>query len=428
MQRQSNKKNTEEDYDRIVDELFCNKEVALANALVQAREQTNLLESKIEFLAIHHLSDDMRTRQKKDAKGKPYDVHYVTLKASEIKNLMGRKGGSIYDQIAAAAIMLKQKLYIYREEDQFVMNSLYGAVEYKDGDLSIEFVPETEHLFMELVDNFTLIKLDIAFKFKTNGGFQLYKLLRSIAFKLPEIDMSLSQEEQAYIIKEYSLDELRLQLGYVNLNQPDIKREGAKKDPDVHKMNELEKKPKYRRWSDFLSRVIEPGVAEINKISDIYIDSVNKVTGAKGKVVGVSIKFQYNKHYFEAGEKAEKKPTKTKNEKKILSEDEIDDFIDLMGEFLEHDLKTREKKQIAETANYDIKRIETAYEILCEYEKRNKVESIAGFMIDAINKGYSKNTKGESPAGNKKNSFHNFNQREYSDDYYDDLEQKLLNI
>lgn len=427
MKKQIDKENLDEDYDRIVDELYSNKEVALANALVQAREQTNLLESKIEFLAIHHLSDDMRTRQKKDAKGKPYDVHYVTLKASEIKNLMGRKGGSIYDQIAAAALMLKQKLYIYREDDQFVMNSLYGAVEYKDGDLSIEFVPETEHLFMELVDNFTLIKLDIAFKFKTNGGFQLYKLLRSIAFKLPDIDMSLPQEEQEYIIKEYSLDELRLQLGYVNLNQPDIKKEGAKKNPDVHKMNELEKKPKYRRWSDFLNRVIEPGVNEINKISDIYIDSVNKVTGAKGKVIGVAIKFQYNKKYFEAGKREEKNSTKIKSEKKVLSEDEIDDFIDLMGEFITHDLKTREKKQIAETANYNIERIKTAYEILCDYEKRNKVESVVGFMIDAINKEFSKNTRGESSSRTNKNAFHNFNQRDYSDAYYDELEQKLLN-
>lgn len=420
---------SEENYDLILDELYGDKQIALSNALVQAREQANLLESKIELLAIYRMNDDIRTKTKKDAKGKDYDVHYVELKSSEIKSLMGRCGGSIYQQIEAAAIMLKQKLYIYRDEDQFKMDSLYGAVEYKKGgSLNIEFNPETEHLFLELKENFTLLKLDIAFKFKTNGGFQLYKLLKSFAFKLPDIDMSLSQEEQGYLIKEYSLSELRLQLGYVNLNQPDIKKEGSKANPDVEKMNNLEKKPKYRRWVDFNARVIEPGVKEINKMSDIYIASVTKVCGAHGKVEGVAIKFQNNKTYYESHMSQESQSDRDvaneQEETVVLSEEELDDFIDEMSNILTYNFKTREKKAIAESANYNIERIKKAQEVLASYEKHHEIDNVYGFIIKAIENGYEPGMKGEKKSS--KNGFHNFEQREYDEAYYDELEKVLL--
>ena len=68
--------------------------------------------------------------------------------------------------------------------------------------------------FLGLKQNFSKLKLPILFSFKRNGGFQLYKLLKSYAYPphLPEIDMSLSQEELPSFAIYYNLTDLRMQM------------------------------------------------------------------------------------------------------------------------------------------------------------------------------------------------------------------------
>lgn len=409
----SNKNNNE------IDILYENKYVALSNALIQAREKTSLLESKIELLAIYRLVDEMKTKEKVDINGKSFSVHYVTINSSEIRQMIGRKGGSLYGQIEAAAIELKRKLYIYKDPDtnQFKMDNLYGTVEYKDGKLSIDFNPETESLFLELKDNFTKLRLDIAFKFQTNGGFQLYKLLKSYAYSLPPVNAELDQADQEMIAKQYSLSELRLQLGYVDLNQPEVKKEGSKKNPDAEKMASLEKKPKYKRWVDFYNRVIEPGVKEVNEISDIYISSIEKICGAHGKVDGVIIKIQNNKDYYARGN-TDKRARKDRTESKpvVLSEDKIDDFIDEMREIIDINIKTRDLKTIAEQAAYNIDKIKTAYDIV--KTSSTDIDNVVGYMLKAIKEEWS-----EPVSRKASNTASNVNK---SDTDYNDLAKKIM--
>lgn len=401
-------------------DIYDNKQVALSNALIQAREKTSLLESKIELLAIYKMKDEMQTIVKIDSRKRPYSVHKVEIESSEIRQLMGRTGGSLYERIEAAALELKQKLYIYRdpEKNQFTMDNLYGEVTYKNGTLGIEFNPATEYLFTELKNNFTKIRLDIAFRFQTNGGFQLYKLLKSYVYTLPEVNLNLSQEEQPFITKHYSLSELRLQLGYVDLNQPELKREGAKAHPDIEKMTALEKKPKYKRWIDFYNRVISPGIKEVNEISDIYIVSIEKQCIAHGKIDGVTIKIQNNKSFYE---KAVDNGTydKWKEEKKTtipITEAEKDDFIDEMRNFIKEDLKTRDLKAVAEAAVYDIEKIKKAYQIMLQ---SGEIENVTGFLIKAIEDRYEMPVKAKKQDG----GFNDFTQRSYN---YDELEKILL--
>ena len=392
-------------------DVYKGKQVALSNALIQAKEKTSLLESKIELLAIYKLKDDCFTIKKKDARGHSYDVHAVTLSANEIKRLTDMKSGTIYEQIAAAALELKQKIFIYAEpeKDQFRMDNLYGEVTYKTGKMTVEFNPSTEHLFSELKNNFTKLNLGICFAFKSNGGFQLYKLLRTYMYTLPEVELELLQEEQQYISKEYNVSELRLQLGYVDIDQPEIKNEGMKSHPDSEKMVELEKKPKYKRWNDFYNRVIEPGIEEINRISDIYISGVEAQKGAHGKIKSLIFCCQYNKNYYAGKEKVANK--------KRLTEEQKDDFIDEVRMICKDvEFKTRDLKTISEAAGYDINQIEKAYRILMSKEN---VENAVGFMLDAIRKGY------EEPTGfHKKTSFNDFKQRKYD---FDELEKDVVN-
>lgn len=398
-----------------IDRLYGNKTIALSNALAQARTKTNLLESKIEFLAIYRMGDDMKEREKVDLHGRPYSVHYVDITASEIRQLIGSKSGRLYSQIENAAFELKQKLYIYKDstKNQFKMDNLYGEVSYENGKLSIEFNPATEFLFTELSSNYTKLKLGVAFKFQTNGGFQLYKMLKTHTYVLPDINKSLSQEEQESITKEFPLSDFRLQMGYVNLDQPDIKQEGSKAHPDADKMVELDKKPKYKRWQDFYVKVILPGVEEINRISDIYVSAVEKQCIAHGKVDGVIITVQNNKAFYEK-EKSEEKPAKAKP----LSEMEKIDFTDKMRTFIKEPLLTRQLMSIAEAANYNIEAVEKAYEI----SKAGPRNDLVGFLIAAIKGGYEMPVK----TAGKTNSFNDFPQRQYTSSDYDELYERKM--
>lgn len=406
----------------IIDEIYANKHVALANALIQAREKTSLFESKIELLGIYKIGYEMNVHTKTDANGGSYNVHYVEITSKEISRLLGDKAnkGSMYSYIEAAAIGLKKKLFIYRDRgsEQFVMSSLYGDVAYKNGRMTLEFNPDTEHLFLNLKDNYSKLRLDIAFKFQTNGGFQLYKLLISMVYNLPDIDTSLNQEEMPVFTKEFSLGELRLQLGYVDLNQPDIQKESKKAYPDADKLSDLEKKPKYKRWNDFYKRVLEPGIAEINEISDIYIKSIEKECSSHGRVDGAVIRVQRNrKYYLEHGKKANKINDSDMNRaERSISEDCLDELIDEIRHIIKEDLSTKDIKAIAKAADYNMDKVKNAYEMA---EKSGNIDNLVGWMISAINRGFS------NPV-TKKNI--NNSQLKLSRDYdFDLIENELVN-
>lgn len=391
-----------------IESIYGNKYVALSNAFIQARKKTSLLESKIELLAIHKMNDSMFSIPKKDADGTDYSVHAVRINMSEIKKLMNLNYGAFYTKVQEIAYGLKQKIYIYKDPDkkEFQMKSLYGDVSYRSGELTIEFNPDTEYLFLELKDNFTKIKLDVAFMFQTNGGFQIYKLLESYAYTLPSINLDVSQEEQESILKEFSVSEFRLQLGYVDISQPDIQKEGAKKNPDVEKMLSQEKKPKHKKWSDFLSRVVEPGIDECNKISDIYVTFVGTNKGAHGKIISIILKIQKNLEFYQ---KKGKEPEEVQ-ENKVLSEDEIDDFLDEVRAYISESIKTRDLKAIAEESGYNHEKIKIAYELT----KGKNIDNFVGFMIAAIKNGYEKTGK------KREQTF------EKSDYDFDELEKELL--
>ena len=85
------------------------------------------------------------------------------------------------------------------------------------------------------------------------------------------------QEDLECIVKEYKLSELRVDLGFVNLDEDDkIRAEAKKARPNWEKIDNLDKTPKYKRWSDFYTRVIKPGIKEINEKSEPDITNLIK--------------------------------------------------------------------------------------------------------------------------------------------------------
>lgn len=294
------------------------------------------------------------------------------------------------------------------------MKSMYEDVSYKNGILCIEFNPDME-------ENYTKLSLPIFFSFHKNGGLQLYKLLKSFAYNLPEIDLSITQEDLPGYAIYFDLTELKMVLGYIDISQEKLRKEGNKKKPDFEKMAREEINPQYRRWSDFSTRVITPGVKEVNEISDIYIaDMKKKLTGKGGKVTGLTFFIQHNKNFY-ANKKSKKtgEHTKKSNSKSISANVEMYDFIDEIRNIISCDLKTKDFVAIAEAAEYNLEKVKTANEVMKKYPA--KINNISGFLITAIQNGFT--TSSITPEG-KRNEKRMIHERKYTKQDYDDI--KLL--
>ena len=355
----------------VIPEKFKDQFINLNNNLIGAKSKTNLLESKVEDLAIYYMDRNLKTRSKKDSNGKEYAIDYVQIPVSEIRTLSGRSGGSVYEDVLNVRLSLKSKLYIYmdKDEEQYVMKSLYEDVSYKDGVLTIEFNPETEGIFRELKE-FTRINLPIQFSYTTNGGYQMYKLLKKHAYRLPKFDFTLEQDELPSIPITFNLAELRVTMGYVDINQKDIKREGQKKNPNFEKMTDMELRPKYQRWMDFKKRVILPGIEEINKLSDIYISNMETTTKGRGnKVVDVTFIIQHNANYYKLNDN-------NKRHQEISK---------LYLEMKESGLTNKNIEVLYDDAKQDSSLVLKMYKLAC---KQERIGNIMGWMRSALKNGY----------------------------------------
>lgn len=367
----------------------------MSNYLAQAMEKTNLLESKIELLAINYLNKGVKQTVKIDPNGNKYNVNYVIISSSDIRALTGRQNsGSLYEQMKGVAIALKRKIHLIEDEKKkgFRAISMYGDVAMENGKLYIEFNTEAEFLFLGLSKDFAQINLEIAFAFKSNGGLQLYKAFTSHIYKLEPIDLTKKQEELPYLEISYTVPELRLTLGYVDLTQKNIELEAQKKHPNFEKMSEMDKKPKYKRWVDFYKRVIEPGVKEINKISDIYIKEVECVkVGRGGKIENVIFRIQRNKKYHENSKTTERGMdfvTKTEDGNDIVephfsfTAEQIESARDIMSGY---SLSDADIELLLKEADGDFDLLERVYKLS---RQQSHIRNLMAWLRSAIRDNY----------------------------------------
>lgn len=362
----------------------------LSNAVLRSKKKATLLEGKIEVLAMKKLDFNPVTIEKTDNYGNPYLVDSVDINMREIRMLTGRNGGSLYEDVKKVALEMAPRISYAEDPDlkQFVVIPMYNAVTYNNGVLHIEFSNEASPYLKDVKTNYTNISVPILFTFQTNGGFYLYKKLRTYTYMLKKIDMRLSQEEQPEIAKQYGVDELKVELGYIDLEENDeIKHEVHKPRPDWNGLVALSANPMYNKWTDFKTRVIEPGIAEINNISDIYITPEYVRTGAGAKVTDVIFHIQMNKKYYEAGF------TEDENYEVVASiADKVDvvkeitpiatdDIAKVMKMMRKHKINAVQAELLINEANGDIALIKKAYDLS---KKQAHIDNFMGWMRSAI--------------------------------------------
>lgn len=118
----------------------------------------------------------------------------------------------------------------------------------------------------------------------------MYKLLKSYAYNI---------EQNNHVITTLSLyfelNDLIVMLGFIDKKQAYDKR---KKIKSIF-ISGVDQGPLYSTWDSFRMEVLEPGIEEINRLSNLYVSRFEPKTGGdkNEEIVGVTISVQCNKEY-----------------------------------------------------------------------------------------------------------------------------------
>ena len=179
----------------------------------------------------------------------------------------------------------------------------------------------------------------------------------------------------------------KLQVNMVNIR----KKLGARPGEKNYIVNELvhEKLKSFDKWCDFKRRVLDVAVNEINEKSDISVKYDLMRSGRGGKIYGID---------FEVTKKDMNVEPTVEEEVPTPDDVELDDLIDKVMDIIDEKIKISQAKALLKVANYDINKIEYAYELAC---KQENIRNLIGWMTSAIQNGYEDNpihkVKGQAP-------------------------------
>lgn len=424
-----------------------------SNILISSMSKGGLLENQLNAIGLQKIYSGQYYEDKETKS------QVVRLRAAEIRKLLNTNSGSFYTKLANVAAAATGRIIgiVDPEKGFFDFLPINSRMTYAEGTLEIRYNSELKSYLSNLKNNFTVLNLDTMLSFKSLYTFRLYELLKSKAF----YQKYESHNNRIHIY--YSVSELKLRLGIIDVENPIIKKELDKSSaPDYdrivllyendqreqadaavrimqerlkdNKLSQKEKQrliniekqkyfPSYSEWRVFKSELLEPTLAEIKEIaSDIDVMYDVRKAGRGGKVVGIDFYVAI--------------PQTTSDNISTLSEDEKLDLLDDIRDIIHYPLKTRDVKAIAEVANYDIVKIQQAADVL---NNTDNVDNPVGFMIKAIEDGYvtrednvidAKYTevmdKVQNPKAKKRKSKNKFNDFEHHQYNIEEIERNLL--
>ena len=150
--------------------ILYNKEdtVTRSNALIGGMYSSTLIENKLTVWALK--------AARADADGLPT----VSMTTEEIRALTGTKGNGIYDLLAVTALRMGNRHIFIEDRDkhEFEFINLIDHATYKGGIFTVFFTQAAKARMWNLKSNFTTMRLETLFAFKSNYTFRLYELLK----------------------------------------------------------------------------------------------------------------------------------------------------------------------------------------------------------------------------------------------------------
>lgn len=368
-----------------------------SNFLIGAKYKSTLLENKIMAISLSHIQnaeEDMNT-----------GALISKIPASELRELMGVKGGSFYNQLDKAAKSMTGKTIGMSNPEKKVFDYIAVIIRahYEGGIFTLEYNPHMKSYIQDIKQNFTILNLPTMLEFDSVYSFRLYELLKSKAYYPKGID----RRENVFKIS-FSVSELKLNLGVVNAELDKVKKAlHNSKTPDYDKAIEISPEKVFETWYEFKRRALDIAVKEINKKTDMEVTYNSLKSGRGGKVYQIDFIVELNKEEKKADE---------------LSQEDKDNIIDEIFEFIEEPVKLKDIRAIVEAAEYDKDKVKKAYDIM--KNSNSDINNMVGFMIKAIKDNFS------LPVSIKKDknpSTAQFNQFMHQDYDIEALEKELLN-
>ena len=376
--------------------------VSKSNYLISSKFSSTLLENKLLLLSLQ--------RVQQNSKGQ----WISSITAPEIKMLLRKDYSEFYVQLRRTALrMLKNVIMIEDPETKsFHASNIISDAYSREGNFTVIFNPNMSTIVTSLKENFTVLNVGICCDFDSVAAFRLYEILKSKCY----YPKGMERKNNLFEI-EFDINELKVTMGAVDMSDPKVADIiNGKANPDyeralkeVAKLSEKDnsvKKPKWNTWYDFKKQILDKAIEEINKKADLDIsyDTIQKGHGGKVSKVIFTVKLLTEKN-------------KTENTQTAISQEERFTFIEKADEILESNLSIKDIKNILEKANYDLDKVQKAYDLS---KKQTQINNLTGWLIKAIEEQY------EEPVpkkGKSKKAYGDFMERQYD---FEELESQLV--
>lgn len=383
-----------------------------ANLFIESKYKSSLVELKILDIVL------ARIQHKKYVTTDEHDGSTVcSIKANELRSMLGYKSGSFYTQLKPVAASMAATTIGFEdsEHERFVFLPLFTLVKYEHSIFTVKINNDLKP-YINPTTKFTILDLPLILKFKNKYTLKLHEMLYSCCYtkkKFGNAKLMPQKSDGRHFKVEIGISELKFTLGVVDSSTKQVKKIlNGQAHPDYDKAIKYSAEKSYDNWTDFRRRIIDVAINEINETPEcgMHVSFEPIKSGKGGKVYGIAF-------YVELTGIKEKPKIESKKEvSSALSEDEMFEIHIQVKSLIKEKISIKEIKSICEAAGYDIEKIRTAYDVA---ESTKQIENLVGFMIKAIKEGYIAPVNKE-----KKNKFNNFKQRQYN---FDDYEKMLLN-
>ena len=368
-----------------------------ANTLIDSKYKSSLLEARLFAISLSKINEAIEDKE---------GTLIVNLWASDIKSLIPNNTGSFYTQLSNAAHSLTGRVVGISDPEKQIFHymSVVNNAHYENGKLTLEFNKNLRPYFKDITTPYTQMNLLELLAFDSPFSFRLFEVIKSRCYTPKGM-----KELSAWKL-DFNLSELKLMIGAVNSALESVQRIlNDSKTPDWDRAVQASPERMYDNWGDFRKRVILPAVQEINDKTSYNVIFDPLRSGRGGKVNGITFYVRLKESIKNEETVAEEKPASP------LSEEEIIDYIFELAPFK---MKIREALTIADAASNDTEKIKTAFDVL--NNSKGDIDNPVGFIISAIEKGF---TVSEKYTSKKKNQF---NEMIHTDYDFDEIEKRLL--
>ena len=402
--------------------------VKRSNAMINASYQSTLFAKKVTALAIASMSVQD-------------DSLVADLSVSDLRNQLGLKGNSVYNQIKGVSVeTLGQKLLFEDDEKKsFDLYNVFSHAKYDEDKnlLRLIFTDEIKQHTLLVKENYTTMRLSSLVNFDSNHSYRLFELLSTHKYKIPQkkdgaytfsIDLidfrfkvGLVNTEKAYIAEAMDQGKPLEDIYNMALERADMQRQQIKDARKKFKKSEgstyVEEKPDvlYPRWTDMKKRVLDVAVYEINnsEYCDIMVDYQAERKSRGGKIKNIIFTIKRNPNYKNLREDISFRPARERPSDNAL--------VNQVREFISEPLSEKDVLAILSAANDDIEKVRAAYQFAL---KKGNIHNLTGWLISAIKEGWEDvEIIGSAREINRTAEFNNASGRNYD---MDELEKKLL--